>query len=77
MSGNVLLDVDVAVETVVGMVMGMGFDVRFSTLIHSVFEAGDDVVFVGVVAVTSVHKKIQDDMIWNDFIGYVFNRCLF
>ena len=53
MSGNALLDVDVAVETVVGTVMGMGFDVRFSTLIHSVVEGG-------VVAVTNVDSNTQD-----------------
>jgi hypothetical protein len=71
-SGNALLDVDVAVETVVGMVMGMGFDVRFSTLIHSVFKGG-------VVAVTNVDSNTQDARIWNDFIGCVFNsvNCLF
>ncbi len=70
MSGNALLDVDVAVETVVGMVIVIGFDVRFSTLIHSVGDGGS-------VAVTNVDSNTQHARIWNDLIRCVFNWCLF
>ena len=59
----------VIVETVVGIVMVMRFDVLFSTLIHSVGN--------GVVAVTSVDSKIQDAIVWNDLIGCVFIRCVY